>query len=90
MSQEEEKENIDDPLLTEISRRLGLLEGHFYNLAERVSGLESRVDSLEKIINWVKERLEKLDQRLWVIVTGVIATFLVALVNLILRYFHTI
>jgi len=48
---------------------------------EKVDGLEERVAILETHISWIKHKLEKLDQRFWWIITGLILSTLVTILT---------
>jgi len=47
------------------------------DLAQRVSRLEARVEALEKILENVEGRVEKVDLKTWWILSGVIASILI-------------
>ena len=44
------------------------------NLKVRTARLEERMDGLENVIGEVKHRLEKVDNRLWWIISGLIVS----------------
>jgi len=61
--------NKDDglnPIIAEISA-----------LKERVARLEEKTSSLESVMNYLKTRIEKLDGKIWAILTGVILSILI-------------
>jgi len=58
-------DNKDNPLINEI-----------INLRERTARLEERMDGLEKVIQGVKSRLEKMDSRLWWIISGLVISII--------------
>jgi len=62
-----EKEN--NPLVIEIA-----------SLRERVARLEERTESLEGVIKYLKSRIEKLDGKVWAILSGVILSILIQIV----------
>jgi archaellum component FlaC len=70
--------DVNDPIIVEIMQRL--------------ARVEARVDSVEKEISWIKEalrdlkeRLESLDSRAWLILAGIVATLLVEILLRVIR-----
>jgi archaellum component FlaC len=70
--------DVNDPIIVEIMQRL--------------ARVEARVDSVEKEISWIKEalrdlkeRLEGLDSRAWLILAGIVATLLVEILLRVIR-----
>jgi len=61
-----EKNDPSNPLMIEIS-----------GLRERVARLEERTESLEDIVNYLKQRIEKLDSKIWAILSGIVISILI-------------
>ena len=61
-----EKNDPNNPLMIEIS-----------GLRERVARLEERTESLEDVVNYLKQRIEKLDSKIWAILSGVVISILI-------------
>ena len=61
-----EKNDPNGPLMIEIS-----------GLRERVARLEERTESLEDIVNYLKQRIEKLDSKIWAILSGIVVSILI-------------
>lgn len=53
-------------------------------MAERIAVVETRLDGLEKTVDEVKERVEKISDRTWYILAGVIVSVILALAKLFL------
>jgi len=78
MSVDERKLSKEDPIVID--------------LLQRVSRLEARVDGVEKIMNILKEKVEKLEQlvkevdsKTWYIVAGIVISILIQILLAILK-----
>jgi len=78
MSSEERKLSKEDPIVID--------------LLQRVSRLEARVDGVEKIVNILKEKVEKLeelvkevDSKTWYIVAGIAISILIQILLAIVK-----
>jgi len=78
MSSEERKLSREDPIVID--------------LLQRVSRLEARVDGVEKIMNILKEKVEKLEQlvkevdsKTWYIVAGIVISILIQILLAIVK-----
>ena len=60
-----EKQNPESPLMLEI-----------ISLRERTARLEERVGGLEETINGIKAKLDRIDSRLWYLLSSVIASII--------------
>jgi tetrahydromethanopterin S-methyltransferase subunit B len=64
----------DDPVMAEI-----------VGLRERVARLEQRTENMEGALKAIKERIEKLSDRVWYVLSGVILSILL---QILLRLLH--
>jgi tetrahydromethanopterin S-methyltransferase subunit B len=64
----------DEPVIAEI-----------VSLRERVARLEQRTENMEGTLKTIKERLEKLSDRVWYILSGVILSILL---QILLKVLH--
>ena len=65
-----EKNDPNGPLMIEIS-----------GLRERVARLEERTESLEDVVNYLKQRIEKLDSKIWAILSGIAISILIQILT---------
>jgi len=59
------EDSDDDPVVVEIAA-----------LRERTAKLEERAVALERVVDYLKDRIEKLDSKVWGILVGVIVSIL--------------
>ena len=66
VSEDKRKLDPDDPIIIE--------------LVQRVARLEAKVDELDKDFSEIKKYLNRIDYRIWFIVTGIIISILIQLI----------
>ena len=78
--------------MNEEERRLSKEDPIVIDLLQRVSRLEARVDGVEKIMNILKDKVEKLEQlvkevdsKTWYIVAGIVLSILIQILLAILK-----
>jgi len=59
----------------------GLLMIEISGLRERVARLEERTESLEDVVNYLKQRIEKLDSKIWAILSGIAVSILIQILT---------
>jgi chromosome segregation ATPase len=65
----------------ESDKRLSQDDPIVIDLLQRVSRLEARVDSVERSVAEMRERVESIDSKTWYILSGVILTILIELMR---------
>jgi len=78
--------------MNEEERRLSKEDPIVIDLLQRVSRLEARVDGVEKIMNILKDKVEKLEQlvkevdsKTWYVVAGIVLSILIQILLAILK-----
>lgn len=77
MSSDNKRLNENDPIVLNFI-------SDFSELKVKVARLEERQNALEKSVDYLKQKVEQIDSKLWYVLAGVIATFLT---QIILRLF---
>jgi chromosome segregation ATPase len=77
LSSDNKRLNENDPIVLNFI-------SDFSELKVKVARLEERQNALEKSVDYLKQKVEQIDSKLWYILAGVIATFLA---QIILRLF---
>ena len=55
------------------------------DIIQRVTRLEEKFSALEKMLSFLKEKIEKIDERTWFIVAGVVISILVQVLVAVLK-----
>jgi uncharacterized Rmd1/YagE family protein len=55
------------------------------DIIQRVARLEEKFSALEKMLSFLKEKIEKIDERTWFIVAGVVISILVQVLIAVLK-----
>ena len=66
-------------------RRLDSDDPIVIDLLQRVSRLEARVDALEKTMNSLREKIERIDSKTWYILTGIILGILIEILRWVIH-----
>jgi len=77
LSSDNKRLNENDPIVLNFI-------SDFSELKVKVARLEERQNALEKSVDYLKQKVEQIDSKLWYVLAGVIATFLT---QIILRLF---
>jgi chaperonin cofactor prefoldin len=67
------------------NRRLDRDDPVVLDLVQRVTRLEAQVSDLRQSLNRLEESLDKLDSRLWYVITGIALSILVQILFYLLR-----
>jgi predicted RNase H-like nuclease (RuvC/YqgF family) len=67
------------------NRRLDRDDPVILDLVQRVTRLEAQVSDLRQSLNRLEESLDKLDSRLWYVITGIALSILVQILFYLLR-----
>jgi hypothetical protein len=65
------REHAEDPVIVDI--------------IQRVARLEEKFSALEKMLSFLKEKIERIDERMWFIVAGVVISILLQVLAAVLK-----